>query len=238
MRLLFYAAPRTFSVLYQSAKDSQALVDFSQIRHFEIGLMHFDESINGAFLEFLQSCCKNVETYCVAPGCGSSSIDEDSGIPPFNLVLFSFWLLPGMRHLIVKIPYFFLPYALYDASLPLLEALDTFSSQDGVEVRLETLDFGIDFGSSEPEDVTEIIDKFSTERIFWRCLDVILCRRAFSSLKAVTVHAMLAYCTFRQSQEELDQLKDTTCSYMSGLEEKEVDFVVEFNVPKPIHAQA
>ncbi|KAJ2932433.1 hypothetical protein H1R20_g4660, partial [Candolleomyces eurysporus] len=241
LRKLSVCGPGTaFCLLLAAAKDSQATLGFHRITTLEIGTLYFDFVMVLLWQPFLHYCCKNVERYSVTPGpVLPPSSDVPNGIPPLHPSIFSLDRLPKLKHLEIRVPYYYLPFPQHDPIPHLLEALENLSSphsSDAQSVSLQTLNFGIDFANldikSESVDVTGVLDEISRRQDIWGRLDEILSRRhVFSQLTIVNFHMLLGvWCKFRQSLEELDGLSNTIHSYMPNLGEQ-IELTVAFHIP-------
>ncbi|KAJ2932432.1 hypothetical protein H1R20_g4655, partial [Candolleomyces eurysporus] len=223
-------------LLVAASQNPQATLDFTQIKKLRVGTMGFGNTMTQLWPYFLQTFCQNVSHYTVALGPARPQPEDiPDGTPAFNPSIFSFGQLPSLKRLHVEVPQYYLRIPRLSLIPYLLEALRALSSSRK-PVPLKILDIGIDFESldvnSEPEDVTQTLTDLSKCQEIWGRLDEILSnRQVFSQLTTVGVHMGLnRRCTFTQSAEELDQLKNTLYSYMPNLIKQSKAKVV-FRVP-------
>ncbi|RXW17213.1 hypothetical protein EST38_g8642 [Candolleomyces aberdarensis] len=224
-------------LLAAASQDPQATLDLTQIKVLRVGTMGFGRTMTLVWPYFLQTFCQNVSHYSVALGPARPRDPEDiqDGLPSFNPSILCLARLPSLKCLHVEVPHYYLGVPRLSLLPYLLEALRSLSSSRK-PVPLEVLDVKVDFENldpkSEPEDVTQILTALSKCQELWGRLDEILSnRQVFSQLITLVVRMGLdTRCTFTQSDEELDELKNDMRSYMPNLVEQSKVEVI-FRIP-------
>ncbi|KAJ2935910.1 hypothetical protein H1R20_g1187, partial [Candolleomyces eurysporus] len=223
-------------LLVAASQDPQATLDLTQIKKLSVGTMNFGSTMSQVWPYFLRTFCQNVSQYSVTIGPARPEIEElQHGVLSVDPSIFSLAQLPNLKRLHVEVPQYFLRVPGLSLIPYLMEALVALSSSRE-PVPLRVLEIVLNFDSfdaeSKPEDVTQTLTDFSKWQQIWGRLDEILSnRQVFSQFLTMVVRMGLnRRCTFTQSAEELDELKNAMHSYMPNLVEQSKVKVV-FRVP-------